>query len=186
MSNKPIICLDFDGCIHLYSKGWQDGSIYDNVVPGFFNWAERAKTHFRLVVYSSRSKTDAGIAAMTEWMGEQFEDWAATAGALTLTFDDFEFAYEKPPAFLTIDDRGMQFRGDWSAWWLQPARLKEFKPWNVDDEGGRCALAALHPDFVALVNANRIICQLTRGETVTGMDEHVAYMRKVTSGNSQT
>ena len=24
------------------------------------------------------------------------------------------------------------------------------------------------------------------GETVTGMDEHVAYMRKVTSGNSQT
>ena len=79
---------------------------------------------------------------MTEWMGEQFEDWAARVAH---SFDDFEFACEKPPAFLTIDDRGMQFRGDWSAWWPPAPRLKEFKPWNVGDEGGRCALAALRP-----------------------------------------
>jgi hypothetical protein len=36
--------------------------------------------------------------------------------------------------FLTIDRRSYQFRGDWSAWWLQPKTLAKFKDFTEGQE----------------------------------------------------
>jgi hypothetical protein len=127
---KPILCIDFDGVIHSYEKGWQDGVIYGTATTGFWEWAEQAVKLFRLVVYSSRSKTVEGTEAMSLWMIEQRRAWRE-AGGVHETTDPLmlECAHEKPAAFLTIDDRAIQFRGDWSA--LPPAMLRQFKPWNA-------------------------------------------------------
>lgn len=114
---KPILCIDFDGVIHSYERGWQDGEIYGSLTPGFREWALRAAEHFKLVVYSSRSKTPEGIRAMQEWLAAQ--------GCANLPLD---FADTKPPAFLTIDDRAVTFTGSWAA--LPPDALLVFKPWN--------------------------------------------------------
>jgi hypothetical protein len=127
---KPILCIDFDGVIHDYRRGWQGGEIYGDVVPGFFEWAEDASKHFNLVIYSSRSKTPEGIEAMIKWFLDQRAKVQGVSIPLEPTFQ-FEFADKKPPAFVTIDDRAITFDGDWSNPMLQPVALKNFKPWNV-------------------------------------------------------
>lgn len=133
---KPILCVDFDGTIHSYDRGWQNGLIYGQAVAGFFKWAIEAQKVFRLVVYSSRSKTPE----MRDAMAEAIKDWAADAlrfGQIPADTDvsqllsAFEYAAEKPPAFVTIDDRAITFRGDWTAPHLDPADLLAFRPWNA-------------------------------------------------------
>ncbi len=133
---KPIICIDFDGVIHSYDRGWQDGEIYGYAVPGFFEWAERAKEHFRLVIYSSRSKTEEGVIAMGKWIHEQRRVWRITTGFQNDGPEptEFEITHEKPAAFLTIDDRAICFRGDWSATELDPVVMRNFRPWNAPTE----------------------------------------------------
>jgi hypothetical protein len=116
---------------------WRDGSIYDRAVPGFLDWAEQAKKHFKLVIYSSRSKDSAGLRAMMEWMIGQLFVWGQKRDRPDdLWLGDFEFASEKPPAWLTIDDRAICFQGDWSAPELQPEAMKAFKPWMQRPRGG--------------------------------------------------
>ena len=129
---KPIICIDFDGVIHSYERGWQGGVIYGNVVPGFFEWMERVRDQFKLVIYSSRSKTDEGVTAMSLWFHEQRNAWIKNGGKRHHTEPlSIEFAHEKPPAWVTIDDRAIQFTGNWSDPALTADALRTFKPWNV-------------------------------------------------------
>jgi hypothetical protein len=128
---KPIICVDFDGVIHSYERGWQGGEIYGEVVPGFFEWVERVRDRFQLVVYSSRSKSDEGVAAMGRWLHEKRSAWIRAGGQRSPTeVLEIEFAHEKPPAFLTIDDRAIRFDGNWEAPELSLDALAAFQPWN--------------------------------------------------------
>ena len=128
--HKPTLCVDFDGVIHSYERGWQDGAIYGTVVPGFFDWAVRATKEFRLVIYSSRSAHTHGTRLMREWLGRQYRLWRGDAPDSGLLLD-IEYAHAKPAAWLTIDDRAVTFRGDWTAEELDPATIRRFKPWNA-------------------------------------------------------
>ncbi|MGQ3041420.1 MAG: hypothetical protein ACT6TH_14440 [Brevundimonas sp.] len=131
MDGRPIICLDFDGVIHRYDTPWTDAAtISDGVTAGFFEWADEAAKHFRLVIYSSRSKEPKAVEAMMLWLVDQRRRWREAGGVSPNDGGvvDLEFAHEKPPAFLTIDDRAIQFTGDWSA--LSHEALLAFKPWN--------------------------------------------------------
>lgn len=131
---QPIICVDFDGVIHSYEKGWQKGVIYGTAVPGFFKWAIQAVETFKLAIYSTRSKTTEGRSAMVEWFTEQ----AARAQELGEVPADYEwgrfvrrvqFVHEKPIAFLSIDDRAFCFRGNWEDPQLIPENILNFKSW---------------------------------------------------------
>jgi hypothetical protein len=125
---RPTLCIDFDGVIHSYERGWQDGVIYGAVTPGFFEWADEAGKLFELVIYSSRSSDPKMLKDMVAWMDEQRAIWR-DEWPKSDSDADFTFADKKPPAWLTIDDRAICFEGDWSA--LDPRALLAFKPWNA-------------------------------------------------------
>ncbi len=118
MRDKPILCLDFDGVVHSYENGWGDGSIYGTPTAGFADWAKAAAEHFLLVIHSSRLATPDGLAQVAAWLKRFDLDWIATS-------------VEKPPAFITIDDRSIRFDGDWDVPSLDPDKLRTFKPWMM-------------------------------------------------------
>jgi hypothetical protein len=128
---KPTLCVDWDGVVHSYTSGWKGAAVIpDPPVPGALEWLYRASKLFNVVIYSTRSKDPEAIMAMRIWLGYH-------AHASLPELQAFEllavvcFAYEKPPAFLTIDDRAICFDGDWSK--LEPEKLLDFKPWNQRD-----------------------------------------------------
>ena len=127
---KPTICIDFDGVIHSYEHGWRNGEIYGTVTPGFFEWASMMKDHFKLVIYSSRSKDIDMQAKMYQWLKDRWHDWIENHSPIGdfIVYGDFEFAHQKPSAFMTIDDRCICFDGDWSK--ITADRIFNFKPWN--------------------------------------------------------
>ena len=129
---RPTICIDFDGVMRSYERGWQDGTIYGTVVRGFFEWVERVRFDFKLVIYSSRSKDDNGVILMSMWLHEQRNKWIAAGGQRNETEPlEIEFAHEKPAAWLTIDDRCVRFDGSWDNPQLEPEAMLAFKPWNA-------------------------------------------------------
>lgn len=136
--NKPILLLDFDGVCHSYTSGWRGADqIPDPPVPGLFEFLTAAFPYFDIQIYSSRSNQAGGAEAMKKWFSSQYSQWFSTLAtdlaieAWPSSFDlplpnQLKFPTEKPPAFLTIDDRAICFTGDWPL----IEDLRNFKPWN--------------------------------------------------------
>jgi hypothetical protein len=131
--NKPILCVDFDGVVHSYSSGWQGATtISDPPVPDALRWLWKATEFWNVQIYSSRSKDPEARRAMRVWMADHSTGEFGHDHPMASHNEDIDypitFAYEKPSAFLTIDDRAVCFEGDWSE--LDPCALLSFKPWN--------------------------------------------------------
>lgn len=138
--SRPILCLDFDGVCHSYKSGWQGASVIpDPPVEGIFDFLNQAKEHFEIHIYSTRSNYPEGITAMQVWFGKHFTDYMFKKNpSLKEKFDHFlcppwlNFPKKKPPAYVTIDDRAINFDGKWPDIDL----LKNFQPWYKSKERG--------------------------------------------------
>jgi hypothetical protein len=127
MSRKPILCLDFDGCLHSYTSGWKGADVIpDPPVSGAMRFIADAVNHFDVQIFSSRSNEPGGLAAMQIWLLRALVNEHQGDG-----HDIYEIVgwpTAKPPAFLTIDDRALLFSGDWGL--FDPTELLKFQPWN--------------------------------------------------------
>jgi len=115
------ICIDFDGVIHSYVTGWHGVDvIIDDPVDGAIEWLRRviSEPDISACIYSSRSKEKKGIDAMQIWLLKN--------GLSEYELDGLSFPTQKPPAFLTIDDRAICFKGKFPT----VKQMIGFKPWN--------------------------------------------------------
>ncbi len=95
------IAVDFDGVLHRYSRGWQNGEIYDPPVEGavesFFKLIDAG---FDIVVFTTRKDVEA----VRLWMHTHF-DFEKRMG----NFYEPKITNEKPLAIAYVDDRAIRF-----------------------------------------------------------------------------
>lgn len=96
------IAVDFDGVIHKYSKGWDDGSVYDEPNEGAFeSLQELHDLGYTLIIYTCRANNQVQLDLMVEWMGKWMKEKKCN---FTFTCTPF-----KPVAKVYIDDRAIRF-----------------------------------------------------------------------------
>ena len=127
MEKKKIktIAIDFDGVLADYSKGYQGKDIFGAPITGADNATKVLKENgWRIIVYTTRPNTEA----LRHWLKEN-----------NITYDYINENPDQPEegkgckliADIYIDDRALQFRGQWK--WLV-GDVACFKPW-CNDQG---------------------------------------------------
>jgi hypothetical protein len=102
------VAVDFDGVIHSYDKGWQDGTIYGYPIDGAFEGLMRLMEEYAVFIFTTRD-----AASVAEWIqlksnipcvvhvNPAMEFWNVQ-GELLVTNRKF-------PAVAYIDDRAIRF-----------------------------------------------------------------------------
>jgi mitochondrial fission protein ELM1 len=142
------IAIDFDGVIHKYSKGWQDGKCYDIPVDAVFEAIRKIFDEGHSVfIFSTRSPKQ-----IKRWMKENTYESDYVHNGMGADPDDYcypKFGFtvkvipfwkkfwneknvvgitkRKLPAHCYIDDRAINFKGDWEQTLTE---IKNFKTYQ--------------------------------------------------------
>lgn len=102
--------VDFDKVIHKCSKGYHDGTIYDEPVAGALEALQKLSESYVVIVYTCKAKPDRGLVdgktgteLVWEWLKEH--NMAQFVSKVTA---------EKPRARFYIDDKAIRFT-DWES-----------------------------------------------------------------------
>ena len=99
------IGVDFDGVIHKNSKGYHDGTVYDDPVEGAREALEKLSEKYTVIVYTAKARKDrglvngrSGVQLIWDWLKEHnLNQYVSKVTA------------EKPRAVAYIDDKGIKF-----------------------------------------------------------------------------
>jgi len=105
---KINLGIDFDGVIHKCSKGYYDGTIYDDPIKGSYDALKRLSKNYTIIINTCKAKSDrglvngkTGIQLVWEWLEKH--DMTQFVSKVTS---------EKPRARVYIDDKAVRFY-DW-------------------------------------------------------------------------
>jgi len=121
-----ILSVDFDGVIHSYTSKWIGAHVIpDPPVDGAIQWIRDVidSKQFAVHIFSSRNAQIGGVQAMNKYLIKH--------GLEETYLRKIRFPARKPPAHLTIDDRGYHFDGTFPSVMWRAA----FTPWNRKTDG---------------------------------------------------
>ena len=107
---KINLGIDFDGVIHKNSKGFYDGTVYDDPIEGTEEALKELSSKYTLICYTAKAKPDrmlingkTGTQLVWEWLKKH-------------KFDKYisKVTSEKPRAVAYIDDKAIKFT-DWNS-----------------------------------------------------------------------
>jgi len=104
---KKTIAVDLDGVIHVYSRGWHDGTMYDKAVAGSHNaLADLVSRGFHVAIVTARlnpkyDATNTQRNNVTQWLSDH--DYVVGKHY-------HELINNKPAALAYIDDRAIAFK----------------------------------------------------------------------------
>jgi len=107
---KINVGVDFDGVIHKNSKGYFDGTIYDDPIEGAEEFLRKLSAKYTVIVHTCKAKSDRGLVSgktgtelVWEWLKKHnLSEYVSKVTA------------EKPRALCYIDDKSVKFDGDWN------------------------------------------------------------------------
>lgn len=115
------ICIDFDGVIHDYSRGWQGVDVFDRPVNGAKEGTAALKEKgWTIIIYTTRNDTPA----LRSWLEKN-----------DISYDYINVNPNQPEgsdkgkliANVYLDDRGILFKGNWKKAILE---ILSFTPWQ--------------------------------------------------------
>lgn len=105
---KKTVCLDLDGTLADYSKGWQGVDKIGDPIPGAVDFTKRLALHAKIVIWTTRCKGK---------MFDRDEDPKVLRQIVKNWLDKHGFAYDeididqgKPIAVCYVDDRAVNCR----------------------------------------------------------------------------
>lgn len=107
------IAVDFDKTLHLYSKGYADGELYDPPIEGAKSAMQILKQKgYYIVIFSVRniSHVDDHSGKLESGQAPELERWLNKYG---IPFDEIWIDSGKPQVDLFVDDKGYRFEGIW-------------------------------------------------------------------------
>jgi hypothetical protein len=99
------IGIDFDGVIHNMDKGYHDGTVYGDPIPGALDALKRLAKDYTIIIYTAKAKPSRPLVngkTGTELVWEWLEKYDVAQYVKEVTA-------EKPRAILYIDDNGYRF-----------------------------------------------------------------------------
>ena len=106
--NDNHLAIDFDGVVHGNSKGFHDGTVYDDPIPGSIDAIKLLAKKYIIVLFTAKVKPDRPL--VNGKTGEELIwEWLENHGMSHLVA---EVTAEKPRAVCYIDDKAIRFT-DW-------------------------------------------------------------------------